>query len=233
MSDERKSFEFYVGGIEDGIIAVLEAAVGGAPGYLKEIGTYSGELDEKTLKAFIDQLAPRFPLMLIAYGEGEDVLSPAVSSAFGQPRIFRHNCTFGVICCDDNARGETERRRGDGTATAPGVIRMLSDAREALGGLQLWKAGDEFEYGIAEYGSAVPGVPGKELLTFDPLTVAGVRYLARLPGLTAYIQDFDTYFKWEEPDRRGKATKVTNLNFEVGTTNQPGQPGGLPGVTGK
>jgi hypothetical protein len=231
MSDERKSFEFYVGGIEDGCIEVLQAAVGGADGYLNEIGTYSGELDEKTLKAFIDELAPRFPLMLVAYGEGADVLMPAISSAFGQPRIFRHDCTFGVVCCDNDARGETERRRGvEGAAGSPGVIKMLSDARDALGGLQLWKAGDDFEYGIAEYGSAEPGAPGKELLTFDPLTIAGVRYLARLPGMTAYIQDFETYFKWEEPDRRGKGTKVTNLDFEAQTTNQPGKPGALPGV---
>src|SRR5260370_10996933 len=213
MSDERKDFEFYVGGIEDGLMQVLRAAHGGADGYLKDIGTYSGELDEKTLKQFIDQLAPRFPLMLIAYGEGADELMPATSSAFGEPRIFRHDCTFGVICCDDNARGETERRRGDGSATAPGVIRMLSDTREDLGGLQLRKEG--------------------ELLTLNPLTVAGVRYLARLPGLTAYIQDFDTYFKWTERDRRGATHAVEDLSFEVRSTSGTSEPGRLPGVIAK
>lgn len=212
MSDERKDFEFYVAGIEDGFIEVLQAAVGGEHGYLNDIATYKGgELDEKNLKAFIDQLTPRFPLMLVAYGEGEDTLSPAISSAYGQPRIFRHTCTFGVICCDDNARGETERRRGvEGAPGSPGVIKMLSDGRDALGGLQLKKDG--------------------VLLTIEPLTIAGVRYLARLPGLTAYIQDFDAYFNWIEPDRRGATIDVSDLIFEVGSTRGPNEPGRLPGV---
>ena len=212
MSDERKDFEFYVGGIEDGFMQVLQAAHGGTDGYLNELGTYSGELEDKTLQEYINQLNPRFPLELIYYSEGKDTLMPATSPVFGEPRIWRHDCTFGVIACDDNARGETERRRGDSAAAgkSPGVIKMLSDVRDDLGGLQLKKDG--------------------ELLTFEPLKVAGVSYLARLPGLTAYLQDFETYFKWIEPDRRGATHAVENLIFEVESTNNPREPGTLPGV---
>ena len=152
------------------------------------------------------------PLMLLYYGEGKDTLFPATSPALGQPRSFRHDCTFGVICCDDNARSETERRRGDEAASGkrPGVITMVSDVRDDLGGLQLRKEG--------------------VLLTLEPLKVAGVSYLARLPGLTAYVQDLETYFVWSEPDRRGETTAVSDLIFDVGPTSRTREPGHLPGV---
>jgi len=52
-------FDFYVGGIEDGIIGVLTEVYKAPAGYLKDIGSYGGELDEDTLRKFIDQLAPR------------------------------------------------------------------------------------------------------------------------------------------------------------------------------
>lgn len=208
MRNDRKTFQFYVAGIEDGLTQVLQAAHGGADGYLKQdVSVYTGPRDEDAIREFIAQLAPRFPLMLIVYGEGVDKQMPAVSPAGGQPRTFRHDCTFGVICCDDNTRGETARWRGDGSS--PGVVQMLSDVRESLGGLQLKKDG--------------------ELLTFDPLTVAGVRYLG-LVGLTTYIQDFDTYFKWTEPDRRSETHAVQNLIFEVGSTGALKEPGRRPGV---
>jgi hypothetical protein len=214
VSGEQKDFHFYVAGIEDGFIEVLQAAVGGPDGYLNEPATaYGGELDEKTLKQFIDELTPRFPLLLVSYGEGDDTLMPATSPAFGNPRTWRHDCTFGVICCDDNARSERDQQRGDASVGRPGVIKMISDVRDALGGLRLKQE--------------------SELLTFEPLRVAGVRYLARLPGLTAYIADFDTYFEWTEPDRRQAGTAVTGIDFEVTANMQRGPVSQLPGVISK
>lgn len=232
MSDEQ-NFEFFVGGIEDAIIGLLNTVHGfraGDPsGYLKTIDTYGGQLDAKVLSEYIDQLTPMFPLELVAYGDGGDKLAPATSPAFGEPRRWRHDCTFSVICCDDNARGEKERRRGDDSN--PGVIKMISDVRDALAGLQLWRADDgSFEYGVAQYGQAVPGGGPRTLLTFEPLRLAGVEFIARLPQLTAYVQHVDTYFEWTEPDRRSQPSPVTELSFEVDATNSAKEPGTRPGV---
>ena len=92
-----ESFEFIVGGIEDGIIQVLtdklKPSSENPSGYLKTVATYGGELDEQTLRKFVDELTPRFPLMLVAYGDGEDKEVPATSPVFGEPRIFRHDCS--------------------------------------------------------------------------------------------------------------------------------------------
>jgi len=201
-------FDFFVGGIEDGITEILWAALGSAaepPGYLNEIAMYGGELDEKVLKQFIDELTPRFPLMLVTYGDGEDDLAPATAPVFGEPRIWRHDCTFSVICCSDDARGETDQRRGVG-----GAYQMVADARRLLAGRQLKKEGT--------------------LLTFEPLRPSGVEYLARLPQLTAYSVHFDTYFKWTEPDRRAAGIPVEGLIFDVTPLGGPTRPGGKPGV---
>jgi hypothetical protein len=212
MSDEPREFDFYVGGIEDGIIQALSESYlktpGNPDGYLKRIGSYGGELDEQTLRKYVQQLAPDFPLMLVSYGDGEDKNDPPTAIVFDEPRIFRHDCTFSVICCSSDARSEQARRRG--AAGGAGVYKMVADVRKALAGLRLKKEG--------------------ELLTLDPLTVSGVQYLARLPELTAYAAHFDTYFKWMEPDRRGETIDVSELIFEAGSTGGLEQPGTLPGV---
>jgi len=208
-------FEFFVGGIEDGIIELLTALLGvqaDPPGYLKTVATYGGELDESTLKRFVDQLAPRFPLMLVCYGDGDDRLAPATSPAANQPRIWRHDCTFTVIACSDDARGELAQRRG--AINRPGVYKMIEDVRELLAGRRFRR----------------PLEDEQVLLTYEPLRPAGVEYLARLPQLTAYAQHFDTYFKWTEPDRRSTSRAVDDLIFEVSPLNDEGGPAELPGV---
>lgn len=202
-------FDFFVGGIEDGMIELLWQELGAAadpPGYLNQIAAYSGELDEGTLKRFVNELTPRFPLMLVTYGDGDDKLMPATSPAYGEPRIFQHGCTFSVFCCSDDARGEADQRHG--------VYEMLADARKHLAGRQLRKLNGADQV----------------LLTLEPLRISGVEYLARLPGLTAYVQHFDTYFKWTEPDRRVAGQPVDSLIFDVTPLNAPGAPGELPGV---
>jgi len=224
------SFRTDVKGTEDGIVALLkylyERRDDNPTGYVNEIATYGGEIpDEKTLKSFIDELVPRFPLMLVAYGDGADKEVPATSPSFGEPRIWRHECTFSVICCDDDARGEDERRRG--SASGPGLYQMIDDVREALAGVSFAKRGEQI---VVRVPNRQP-LEGDVLLNLDPLKIAGVEYLARLPGLTAYAQHFDTYFKWIEPDRRAAGIPVEELIFDVQTLNGPSQPGETPGVT--
>jgi phage gp37-like protein len=210
-----ESFELTVGGIEDGINQALSDTLSVSNGgYLKEIASYGGQLDEQTLKAFVTQLAPRFPLILVAYGDGEDKEVPATSTAFNEPRIFRHDCSFSVICCTNDARGEQAQRRG--AVGGVGVYRMLASVRETLSGYRFQKQN---------------GINQMVLLNLEPLKPSGVQYLARLPGLTAYAQHFDTYFKWTEPDRRVAGVPVQDLIIEVEPLNAENDIGGLPGVT--
>lgn len=208
-------FEFFVGGIEDGIIELLTnvfSVRADPPGYLKTVAAYGGELDGTTLKKFIDELAPLFPLMLVCYGDGNDSLVPGIAPAADEPRIWRHDCTFTVIACSDDARGESAQRRG--IQAKPGVYRMIDDAREFLAGRRFRR----------------PLGSEQILLTYEPLRPAGVEYLARLPELTAYAQHFDTYFKWTERDHRPAARGVDELIFEVSPMNAETGPGGLPGT---
>lgn len=224
------SFRTDVKGTEDGIVALLKLRYlrrdDNPDGYLKEIATYGGEMpDEKTLKSFIDELAPRFPLMLVTYGDGVDKEMPATSPALGEPRIWRHECSFAVICCDDDARGEDERRRG--SVGGPGLYQMIDDVRETLAGVSFAKRGEQIVVRVPNRKPA----DGDVLLNLEPLKISGVEYLARLPGLTAYAQHFDTYFKWVEPDRRVADAQVEELIFDV-TPEGDGsdKPGALPGV---
>lgn len=207
-----RSFEFHVGGIEDGIIAALRAAVGtGAPaGYAKTIASYGGQLDADHLKKALSDITPMMPLFLVGYGDGEDVQSPATAPVPPTlPRYFRHDCTFTVFCCTDDARGEKARRRGK-----TGVYRMISDAWETLGGLQF------------------VALDGQEqvVLNPEPLRPAGVDYIARLPNLTAYAVHFDTWFKHATPDRSVTGPLVQELIFDVENQYQKGEPPNLPGV---
>jgi phage gp37-like protein len=183
MSFENPEFDYVVGGIEDGMIQVLKDAivlpVDG--GYVKTISTYAGELDKDTLRAALAELVGSLPLILVCYSDGEDKALPATPPVAGEPFVVTHECSFSVICCSDDARGEKTRRRG-----AAGVYKMLADARRLLSGLRFTK----MEGGV------------KVLLNSLPMTPAGVDYIARLPDLTAYAQHFDTTFSYETQDRR-------------------------------
>lgn len=225
-------FDFIVGGIEDGIVALLRLLYGARDdnpgGYLKEIATYGGELDEKQLKQAVDQLSPMFPLMLVAYGDGVDKQMPPTSSAMGEPRVWQHDCTFTVMAVTDNARGEAEQRRG--SVGDAGVYRMLADIRSALAGVKFLSrvAGDSEQIVVMVPNKQLAA--GDVLLNLEPLRPSGVEYIARLTGLTAYAQHFDTYFKWTEPDRRAPGSQVEELILDVTSLNQATEPGGKPGV---
>ncbi|MGH9942940.1 MAG: phage protein Gp37 [Pyrinomonadaceae bacterium] len=206
-----KDFEFYVGGIEDAIIQSLRDGCE----YARDVSAYSGELDEENLRRALEEMSSRFPLFLVSYTDGQDrdrgALGPEV---IGAPREIRHDCTFSVICCDDNARGEQARRRG--APGSVGVFQMISDAREILSRVQ-------FE--LVEEGE-------RHLLNPEPLNPAGIEHIAHLPAQTAYVQHFDTFFIVTTPDRRTPGAQVkeividTNLNATVGVPL-------LPGVTNK
>ena len=222
-------FDTHVGGIEIGILGVLISKLlknsEHQDRYLKEIGLYNGELDEKTLRETLHEMQSRTPAMLVAYIDGEDKLMPATSPVMGQPRTFRHDCTFTVICFAEDERGRTEQKHG-AAGGSPGVYRMIADARRELGGLWFLRRGENVR---AREGDEKL-LDGDELLTADPLTVAGVDYLARLPDITCYGQNFTTRFNWTESDRRGDPIDVSELIFDVQSLNAGEDVGALPGV---
>ena len=210
-------WDFYVGGLEDGIIQLLEQELGrtnNSAGYAKTVMAYGGELDAETLRRALAELAPRLPCFLIAYTDGEDAMMPATPGVFGAPRIWQHDCTFSVMCCVDDARGDKARRRG-AAGNSVGLNKMIGDTRRLL-------AGRKFQAEFA--GETV-------LLNLEPLRPAGVEYIARLPNLTAYSCHFDTYFKWCETDRRNAGTPVSEVIFTVQQAPGSRQAPNLPGVT--
>lgn len=230
-------FNDYVGGIEDGIIGVLTARRKVHPDhpdrYLKDIGSYGGELDENTLRETLNEVQDRIPLALVGYTDGEDTLMPATAPVFGQPRTYRHDCSFAIIAVAEDARGGTAQRRG--AAGSVGVYQMLADFRQDLSGLWLIRKGDT----IVTRAGDRPLAADEQLLTFDPLKPAdakqnrsSIQFIARLPEMTAYAVVFDTWFEWTEDDRRGGTTPVTELIFEATVRDARNrQIEQLPGVT--
>lgn len=210
----NRDFDANVAGIEDGIVQVLIGAVGGSDGYAKAVETYSGELDSETIRDYLEELRGRFPLFLVCYTDGEDVKSPAIAPAFGQPRIFRHRCTFTTFVASDDARGEKARRRGARGGGGIGVYRMIADVRKALAGRFFRNTAEE----------------DKDLFNVEPMTPAGVEFVARMPEMALYAVHHETEFEWIEPDRRQAGKPVTGLIVDVHPTRGVGMPGGLPGV---
>ena len=205
----RRGFSFHVGGIEDAIVAALKAY---CAGYKPDVSTYGGELDAKNLREALSQLQSRFPLFLVSYGDGYDILLSPLGPEVGAPREYLHKCSFTVICASDNARGEQERRRG---ATGDvGVYDMIEDAQTALWRMQF---------------VAVLGESEKVILNPDPLDPAGVEYIAHLPELTAYAVHFETGFIYATPDRREPGSQVQEIEVEIFPSSRGTNPA-LPGV---
>ncbi len=199
-------WDYQVSGIENGILQVLTSALSGQAGYVRTVTPYNGEIDSKRLREAIEDLLPTFPLMLVSYTDGDDDPSPAESPVAGASFVINHKCTFSVICCSDDARGEGVRKLG--------VYKMVADARRLLSGLKF---------------SRLEGTESV-LLNELPLTPSGVEYIARLPELTAYAQHFDTNFRYETPDRR-VTVQGENITTGVETTEDSRMRGdNLPGV---
>lgn len=207
-------FDQIIGGIEDGIIAALQETVGVAAsdGYVKTVTSYGGEMESAEVIEALGALTPRLPAMFVAYGSGEDKLDPATQpAAAGEPRHFRHDCGFTVICCDNNARGEKQRRRG--APGAVGLYRMMADVKATIGGLQ-FKAtlGDE-----------------SKILNPEPMRWAGVDHIARLKDLAAYAVHFGTWFRYSETDRTQPGQLVQEVVITIDNTFEKGE-SNLPGV---
>lgn len=215
-------FDQVIAGIEDGMVNALTNAIGvqAEDGYVKTIISYGGELEENLQRA-LGVLTPRMPAMLVAYTEGEDFLNPATQQVMpGEPRHFRHDCTFIVFCLDANARGEKQRRLG--APGAMGAYRMIGDAKSVLGGKKfrmllgvLTEEGEELSEGT--------------MLNGEPLRYAGVDHIGRLPEITAYAVRFDTWFRYSEPDRTQPGQLVDELIIDVENTFEKGE-ANLPGV---
>lgn len=220
MAETVKDFEFYVGGIEDAILQLLENEMRFLG--VKTFATYSGELSEpERMKAALGELSPTFPLVMVSYADGEDKQTPVTSPVGGEPIHFKHLCTFVVICASADARGELAQRRGKLVGSKKiGVYGMLAKVREILSGLQIKTIAENAE-----------GEEVEVLLTYAPLVPTANEFIARLKGITAYAVPFETYFKWSSKDRSandGSAVEqvvldVTSLNTSgLRDENKPG-----------
>lgn len=199
-------FEFYAGGIEDGILEILTGpmrAIG-----VKTLKTYSGELGAKELSDAVAKLAPQFPLVMVSYAGGESTKMPVTSPVLGEPLHYRHDCAFVVIVASNSPMGENSRRRGK-------VYKMLSLVWKELTGRRLKKTIEDEDY----------------LLNTQVLECVSNDFLAQLPEITAYAVTVETAFKWSSPDRTTNGTAVTEVVLGVDSNNDPqSNPGNVPGV---
>ncbi len=213
MPELEKDFEFYVGGIEDAILDLLEEK-------LKEFGVktfayYSGELDSDNLKTALSTLTATFPLIMVSYTQGKDVKDPKTSAVFGQPTHYRHDCSFVVMCLSNDARGETARRRGKAVGNKKiGAYKMISKARKELGGVRF-----------------VPEIEGEKITLNTPLELADVDYVGKLPNITAYAAHFETSFKFSTEDRSVATRQVDRLTIAVEKNESAILPANTPGVS--
>jgi len=207
MSDPVLDFNFYAGGIEDGILEVLQApmkAIG-----VKSFATYSGQLDSPDdLKAAISQQMLRYPFTMVSYAGGESKRDPPTSPVFGKPLHYRHDCSFAVIVADDNPTGEKARRRSK-------VYQMISIVWNELTGVRLKKRIDDVDYLL-------------NTQIFEPIENIQIR----MPNITAYGIVIDTAFKWTSPDRTDEGIDVTEIVVGVNALNDAGNIRLLPELPG-
>ncbi|MCP9494286.1 MAG: DUF1834 family protein [Pyrinomonadaceae bacterium MAG19_C2-C3] len=204
MSDVQQhlGFEFFIGGIEDAAMERLrlELLQGTATqGYVKTIQSYGGELDKDELREALDTLASSFPLMLVAYGAGKDRKDPSSAPLPDEPQTFIHDFGLTIVCCDNDARGESVRRRGANGRR--GVYRMIDDARRLLLGKRFVAQTNDGE---------------DVLLNLDAFKPAGVEMIARLPDMTAYAVHFDTSFKFDVmPEMEVISIEKINVDLDL------------------
>lgn len=225
MSD-KKDFEFYVGGIEDAILQMLENEM--KPMGVKTFATYSGELsDTSRMKEALGALSPQFPLVMVSYADGVDKQDPVTSPTYGEPIHFRHDCTFIVICASSDARGEHARRRGQLIGQKKiGCYAMLATVRKILSGLQINGC-----FVTGEKDASGEDVIEEVLLTYAPLIPQSNEFIARIPNVTAYAVPFNTYFRWASEDRSPAETNVEKIVLDVRSLNTAsGQDLNKPGV---
>jgi hypothetical protein len=214
-----KDFNFYVGGIEAGIIGAL-----GEFAYASPAEPYRDELDDEELESeagrALTRLAGRLPLFLASYVDGTLSESDCHPWLYGEPRIFRHDAVFTVLCCAPDWPGALTGQ-SEGTAGV-GVRRMVSDSLAGLSG-KMFRAAD-------------PADPETLLdLNLSPLKPSPVGRnpvpILRRDEVVVYAVYFETYFLWEAPPP-GPSEPVTieEIRFILDVTNGPSGRGGLPGV---
>ena len=215
-----KDFEFYVKAIESAMAAALVAVSGGPQGYAPKSRPYEGELDDeeigKEARPTLKHLLPLLPIFFATYAGGADEPASGHPWLDGEPRAMIHRCTFTVLCCASDARGE---REGQTAATqGVGIYRMIGAAQRAL-------LGRQFKV-----------VEGQEtiLLNEDPFTPIdrgdNVRFVVRRNNLTVFAVHFATSFTHVTTDWREPGTPTERVDIDINTLNGPGGPGGLPGV---
>lgn len=208
-----QDFEFYIGGIEDGILAALDApmtAIG-----VQTLAPYSGDLEAADLKKALASFATSFPRVMVSYTDGVDSIDPGVSAVLGRSVHYRHDATFAVIVASNDARSETARRRGV-AGSQVGAYGMIAKVREVLTGLMLSRS--------------VSGVIYP--LTHTPLKLLSVEYIMRLQDISAYAIIMETYFHWKSPNRQAGGTAVSQLILGVDESlkDADSQIPNLPGV---
>lgn len=198
-SSIEKDFDFYVGGIEDAILAVLKSHLSALG--IKTFETYSGDLDSEQLKKGISALTPKFPAIFVTYMDGKDVEDAKSHKVKGKAIHYRHDCSFMVVCVSNDARGNKAQRRGAVIGTKPkcGTYQMMSAVRSELGGLWL----------SVNIGNEI--IP----LTHSPLEIVGNEFIAKLPDITAYAVIFDTSFRFSTADRTVSGREVSEFVLEV------------------
>lgn len=215
MTAPVQNFSFFVGGIEDAVVAALQAKVGkdAENGYAGDIAPYSGELDDtKKLREALSALHARFPLFLVSYTDGVSTRQTQIAPGVGAPWEVRHDCTVLALVIADDARGETDRRKG--------AYDMASDVLAALENRQfayVYLDDDDNEQKI--------------MLTPGEFISTGIEHVASFGDVTAYAVPFETWFKYLSPDRRDPATPLEEVVFAFHPLDSSGEhiePG--PGV---
>lgn len=196
MPAPNLDFNFYAGGIEDGILEVLKTQMQ-TPLGVKSFASYSGPVDKPDeLEKAISQMTLTYPAVLASYAGGESVKDPATSPVMGRPLQYRHDCSFAVIVLDNNPQGETQRRRNK-------IYPMIAAVWDTLTGVRLKKT--------------VEGVDDPILLNTQILEpVENIRI--RMPNLTAYGIVIDTAFRWVSPDRTTLGSAVTEIIVGLDTS---------------
>lgn len=206
MPDPNLDFEFYAGGIEDGILEALKTPMQ-ALGVLS-FASYSGQLDSpEDLKSAISSQTLRYPFVMASYAGGEMAKMPPTAPVLGRSLHYRHDCSFAVIVADNNPQGEKARRRNK-------AYQMIAVVWNTLAGVRLKKqVGDD------------------QVLLNTQVLEPIENIQIRLPGITAYGIVFDTSFRWTSPDRTQAGTAVEELIVGVESLNELNVPeAGLPGV---
>jgi len=208
MTAPALDFNFYVSGIEKAVVAKLKADCE----YAREIRTYSGDLDAEDVRDALEQLSPQFPLFLVSYTDGKNIDRGGIAPGIAAPRELQHNCTFAVLACDNNSRGEEERRHG--VAGEIGVYRMVSDAVTSLSRMQFSMSVEGESY----------------LLNPEPFNPSDVTRVAQLPEHTAYAVYFDTHFIYRTPDRRSPGQQVSEIVIDIYPNGEASNEAQRPGV---